>query len=282
MHSAEFHAPCYDLSATLDCGQAFRWKRVANGWEGVVKNRWVRLDQAGDNIRAHVLERPGKWEWLKDYLQIEAPYQEIVGSFPKDESLAAALRHCRGLRILKQEPWECLATFILSSTKQIVQIKQIVELLCQRFGDKVKSPAGEAWAFPSAQKIASLSEADLRACKMGFRAPYLKQTAELVARDGLNMEGLPLNAAREKLMELPGVGRKIADCVLLFAYGYPLAFPVDVWVMKAFKDLYFKRRKLNLKKALKFSETYFGPYGGYAQQYLFHYRRTILPRKLNV
>lgn len=281
MHSAAFQAPCYDLAATLDCGQAFRWKRFQNGWEGIVGKRWVYLEQQNETISAQTIVNAGDWLWLRSYLQLDAPYQEIISSFPADDSIKAALTHCRGLRILKQDPWECLATFILSSTKQIVQIKQIVELLCERFGDKIKSGSGIAYSFPGTEKVAQISEEDLRACKMGFRAPYLKGTAEIVAAEGLDLEGLSLAEARERLMTLPGVGRKIADCVLLFAYGCPLAFPVDVWVMKAFKDLYFKRRKLNLKKALKFSESYFGPYGGYAQQYLFHYRRTILPKKSN-
>jgi len=129
----------------------------------------------------------------------------------------------------------------------------------------------------SPERLARCKEADLRACKMGFRAPYLLETARAVAGgqfDLPKLAGLPMEMARAELMNLPGVGRKIADCVLLFAYGFPTAFPVDVWVMKALKQLYFpRRRKVNLRWLHRFSEEHFGPHGGYAQQYLFHYMR---------
>jgi N-glycosylase/DNA lyase len=183
--------------------------------------------------------------------------------------------------LLKQEPWECLASFILSSTKQIVQIQQIVALLCERFGEPVPAPRGNSFAFPSVERIATLTEADLRCCKMGFRAPYLKGSAEMILRGEVNLDAIramEVASARAELMRLPGVGRKIADCVLLFAYGFQEAFPVDVWVLKAIRQLYFPRRRPNPKKILKFTETYFGPNAGYAQQYLFHYMRTRIGR----
>jgi len=191
----------------------------------------------------------------------------------------AAVSACRGLRLLRQDPWECLASFILSSTKQIVQIRQIIALLCERYGQPVPGPAveGPAHTFPSATKLATLTEADLRGCKMGFRAPYLLETARIIAKGTLKLEelqGLPVEAARLKLIELPGVGRKIADCVLLFAYGFQSAFPVDVWILKALRQLYFPRRQVKMKKLHGFAANHFGPWGGYAQQYLFHYMRT--------
>src|SRR5690606_8710854 len=130
-------------------------------------------------------------------------------------------------------------------------------------------------------RIAKLSEAELRCCKMGFRAPYLKGSAEMILRGEVNLEGvrgLDLASARGELMRLPGVGRKIADCVLLFAYGFRAAFPVDVWVLKAIRELYFPRRRPDAKRIVKFTENYFGPNGGYAQQYLFHYMRTRIGR----
>ncbi|HEX4342206.1 MAG TPA: hypothetical protein VH255_02385, partial [Verrucomicrobiae bacterium] len=164
------------------------------------------------------------------------------------------------------------------STKQIVQIQQIVSLLCERFGDEVVIAPGfpVMRAFPSAARIASLTEADLRACKMGFRAPYLLGTARMIEERKVDLAAiaaLPVDKAREELMRFPGVGKKIADCVLLFAYGFPTAFPVDVWVMRALRELYFPRRRPTLKRLHHFSQTYFGANAGYAQQYLFHYMR---------
>jgi 3-methyladenine DNA glycosylase/8-oxoguanine DNA glycosylase len=241
------------------------------------------------------------------------------------------------LRVLRQDPWECLASFILSSTKQIVQIRQIVALLCERFGDPLTHPAdtlsmnlvaadvslrtlspmkvsvdsrrrlrfkgstreilfwenlsppnGERgasvpnenhlfYSFPSAKWLASVTEGELRACKMGFRAPYLLAAARRIADGKFDLERLrhlTLAEAREELMKLRGVGGKIADCVLLFAYGFDGAFPVDVWVERALRELYFPRRRVSDKRLQHFAATHFGPHAGYAQQYLFHYMRT--------
>jgi N-glycosylase/DNA lyase len=192
--------------------------------------------------------------------------------------MRAAVAACRGLRLLRQDPWECLASFILSSTKQIVQIRQIVACLCERFGEQVIVPKNHepVYSFPSVGRIAAAAEAELRACKMGFRAPNLRAAAHMIAAGAVDLDRvrvLPVGEAREALMRLPGVGRKIADCVLLFGYGFQDAFPVDVWVMKALRRLYFPRRSVPLKRLLEFTASHFGPHAGYAQQYLFHYAR---------
>ncbi len=272
----------YNLEQTLNSGQAFRWTHEQGSWTGVVGRRWVQLTSEPDAVLARVASPVAGWDWLVEYLQIQEPLDQILETFPKDEAMKAALATCDGLRLLRQDPWECLASFILSSTKQIVQIRQIIQELCRRFGEPVPVPPGfaPAWSFPPARVIAELSDSTLRECKMGFRAPYLAAAARCVSRGELDLEGvrfLSLTEARERLMELPGVGAKIADCVLLFAYGFPKAFPIDVWVFKAIKELYFSpraRRKVNLGKVRLFAENYFGPNAGYAQQYLFHYMRT--------
>jgi N-glycosylase/DNA lyase len=200
--------------------------------------------------------------------------------------MRAAVANCRGLRLLRQDPWECLASFILSSTKQIVQIRQIVSLLCERFGEactvepaaRTDSATGRTlqFAFPTAERLAACSEVELRDCKMGFRAPSLLKAARRIAEGKFDLEkirSLDYAAARAELMTLRGVGGKIADCVLLFAYGFDSAFPVDVWVERALQQLYFPRRRASHKRLLNFAATHFGPHAGYAQQYLFHYMR---------
>ncbi len=270
----------YDLATTLASGQAFRWRPSGRGWEGVIGNRWVRLRSVGDQIEADTCAPAGDWRWLLDYLQLEVDLSRVLAAFPDDAPLRAATTACRGLRLLRQEPWECLASFILSSTKQIVQIRQIITLLCERFGEPVATPtATEAVrAFPRIERIAACSEAELRACKMGFRAPYLRATAQMLVRGEAKLNSLHdlrCDQARAELLKFPGVGRKIADCVLLFAYGFPEAFPVDVWVMKALRQLYFSRRRPSLKRLQHFAATYFGSQAGYAQQYLFHYVRVM-------
>lgn len=277
--SKTFNVRDYDLTATLTSGQAFRWERRDRSWIGIIGNHWVTLRGDEFSITADCAEPISDWNWLTEYLQLDLDLGEILVKFPDDEPMRAAVTACRGLRLLRQEPWECLASFILSSTKQIVQIRQIVGVLCERYGDSVPSAAnfGPTYAFPSPARLARCTEAELRACKMGFRACYLRETAGLVASgqfDLNRLRELPVEIAREELMTLPGVGRKIADCVLLFAYGFQSAFPVDVWVMKALRQLYFSKQKVTMQRLHRFAAEHFGVCGGYAQQYLFHYMRT--------
>jgi N-glycosylase/DNA lyase len=281
-----FEVTDYDLGATLDCGQAFRWEPVEGGWEGIVAGCWVRLEGDPAGLRAETAVDPGDWAWLRRYLAIDDDPGAIAATFPADPALAEAVQACRGLRVLRQEPWECLASFILSSTKQIVQIRQIVGRLAARFGEPVAGGEGRAaaFAFPTPGVLAAATEAELRSCRMGFRAPYLRGTATEVASGRLDLAGLarePLESARARLMELPGVGRKIADCVLLFGLGFPAAFPVDVWVMRVLRELYFPGRRPSPARLREFSETHFGPFGGHAQQYLFHWRRRLAGRVAN-
>lgn len=277
--SKNFDVRDYDLSATLISGQAFRWRWQDESWIGVVGNRWVRLRADRFSIIAETVQPISDWSWLTEYLQVNVDLSEVLLKFPNDKPMRAAMAACRGLRLLRQDPWECLASFILSSTKQIVQIQQIISLLCERFGEAIPSSPGfgPAYTFPSASRLARCTEAELRGCKMGFRAPYLRETAGLIASgqfDPVRVGEMPVETAREELMKLPGVGRKIADCVLLFAYGFQSAFPVDVWVMKALRQLYFPKRKVNMQRMHRFAAEHFGPCAGYAQQYLFHYMRT--------
>jgi N-glycosylase/DNA lyase len=269
----------YDLAATLNSGQAFRWESRDGGWEGIVAARWVRLTATARAITAQTAAPPPDWDWLARHLRLDDDLDAILATFPDDTPLRAAVAACRSLRLLRQDPWECLATFILSSTKRITHIRRIVATLCRRFGEPVPVPAGRepGFAFPTPARLAARTEAELRGCGMGFRAPYLLAAARRVAAGELDLALLhrrSLAEARAALTSLPGVGRKIADCVLLFACGFDAAFPVDVWVGKALRELYFPRRRPAPRRLLAFTETHFGPYAGYAQQYLFHYRRT--------
>jgi N-glycosylase/DNA lyase len=270
----------YDLTATLSSGQVFRWRPDDQGWTGIIGPHWVRLEADGSSVAATTTRPVADWDWLAQYLQIELDLSAVIAGFPDDEAMRSAVAACRGLRLLRQDPWECLASFILSSTKQIVQIQQIIALLCERFGEALPTPVGHApaHAFPQPERLAGATEPELRNCKMGFRAPYLLAAARAIAAGEIDLariQHLPLPEARAELLKLNGVGPKIADCVLLFAYGFAGAFPVDVWVMKALRQLYFPRRRPSRQRLQNFTETYFGAHAGYAQQYLFHYMRTI-------
>jgi N-glycosylase/DNA lyase len=281
---SEFLVREYDLAATLASGQAFRWKFRGDAWEGVIHGRWVRLRQTNATIEATTADPQADWHWLSNYLRLDDDHAAALASFPDDEPMRAAAEHCHGLRLLRQEPWECLASFILSSTKQIVQIQQCVSLLSERYGQRV--PAAKEsepqFAFPTPARIAATSELELRECKMGFRAKYLLAAARRVDAGELNLANLPrqsLAEARSALMECLGVGRKIADCVLLFALGFDEAFPIDVWVERALRQMYFPKRRVPRARLERFAATHFGPHAGLAQQYLFHSLRTAKGRE---
>jgi N-glycosylase/DNA lyase len=271
----------YDLAATLESGQVFRWHPCGDSWVGVVGRNVVCLRPTPEGIQAQTAGPQKNWDWLRDFLQTDVDLKKILATFPDDEPMRAAVAACRGLRVLRQEPWECLAAFILSANKQITQIRQIISQLCERFGEPLEPTPGlcsrRFFSFPSPEIIAAATEGELRACKMGFRAPHLRATARQIAGGRFDLQkisGLDLAAARAELMKLPGVGGKIADCVLLFAYGFDAAFPVDVWVQRALRRWYFPRRKISERKLREFAAAHFGPHAGYAQQYLFHFIRT--------
>src|SRR5438876_9177011 len=173
--SKTFPVRDYDLSATLSSGQAFRWQSRDDSWIGIIGTHWVRLCSDEFSITAETAEPIADWNWLTTYLQLEVDLSAVLLTFPDDEPMRSALAGCRGLRLLRQEPWECLASFILSSTKQIVQIQQIIGHLTERFGEPVAClpEYGNAYAFPSPSRLARATEKELRDCKMGFRAPYL-------------------------------------------------------------------------------------------------------------
>jgi N-glycosylase/DNA lyase len=269
----------YDLAATLNSGQAFRWIPHNDDWEGVIGQRWVRLRLLPYAIKAQCVAHPNDWTWLTRYLQSSICLDAILDSFPKhDPHLQRAVQSCLGLRLLVQDPWECLASFILSSSKQIIQIRQIIQLLTESFGVPVDVPHNHPprHAFPDPHVIARLDEPQLRACKTGFRAASLLHAARYVA-DHPNflpsLANLPTIAARDSLTRLPGVGEKIANCVLLFACGHASAFPVDTWILRTLQQLYFPQRHPKPVELRAFIASHFGPHAGYAQQYLFHYAR---------
>jgi N-glycosylase/DNA lyase len=268
----------YALDATLGSGQAFGWQFHEGGWSGVVGHRWVELRQTPAGILAKAAAPTADWSWLIDYLQTAFDLPAALQSFPPDPILTAAVRSYHGLHLLRQDPWVCLASFLLSATKQILQIQQIHQELCRRFGQTVAALPGRpnAFCFPDPATLAGAGEAALRECRMGFRARYLHNAARHIAEgflDLTSLRGLPLAKARQQLLALPGVGRKIADCVLLFACDQPRAFPVDVWIARTLRSHYFEGRPVSLPTLQRFAEEHFGPHAGLAQQYLFHYAR---------
>jgi N-glycosylase/DNA lyase len=211
------------------------------------------------------------------YFALDHPLAQICDSFPKDPVMNAARDFCRGLRIIRQPKWECLATFICSSMKQVAHIRQMSLALRKRFGEQRKLGNQLVYSFPPAHRLAHASEKELLGCKLGYRAKNLRATARRVSSCQADLEAwsaLSDAELRKNLCALPGVGPKIANCVMLFAYERLRAFPIDVWIERVLRQHYFSRRKKMIASRLRqFIETYFGEHGGYAQQYLFHHAR---------
>ena len=281
--SKKFLISDYNLDATLSSGQSFRWQKLGNCWEGIIGDKWIRLRANHNCIIAESSSQQHNWEWLKKYLQLDFNLNNAIESFPDDKPMKNALNATPGLRLLRQDYWETLAAFILSATKQIVQIQQMVSLLSQRYGKQIASNGDlPAFTFPTIEAIADCSETELRACKLGFRAPNLLQAARDILDNKINWQKIPLmgsNEAREELIKLRGVGQKIADCVLLFAGGHQHVFPIDVWIERALQRLYFTKSKPSSHQLRNFADNYFGPFAGLAQQYIFHHARIHLKLK---
>jgi N-glycosylase/DNA lyase len=214
---------------------------------------------------------------VEHYFALDHPLAEICDSFPKDPVMNAARHFCRGLRIIRQPKWECLATFICSSMKQVAHIRQISMALRKRFGEQRRIDDHLVYTFASPPRLAQALEKELRDCKLGYRAKNLRKTARLVSSGQADLEAwsaLPDAELRKQLCALPGVGPKIANCVMLFAYERLRAFPIDVWIERVLRQHYFSgRKKMTAQGLRQFSKTYFGEHGGYAQQYLFHHAR---------
>jgi N-glycosylase/DNA lyase len=284
MKFTNIRAPDFDLEKTLDSGQVFHWEKVGEGFVGAIGDRAVYVEQRADVLKICDGEAPSPTREARvlpgivaRYFALDHPLAEICNSFPKDPLMNAARDFCRGLRIIRQPKWECLATFICSSMKQVAHIRQISLALRKRFGEQRKTGNQLVYSFPPAHPLAQVSEKELLECKLGYRGKNLRATARLVSSGQADLEmwsALSDAELRKQLCVLPGVGPKIANCVMLFAYERLRAFPIDVWIERVLRQHYFSRRKRMTPQRLRdFSETYFGAHGGYAQQYLFHHTR---------
>ena len=284
MTFTKIRARDFDLEKTLNSGQVFHWEKVGCGFVGTIDDHAFYLEQRGEFLKVRDGEPPSHTREprvlpgiVERYFALDHPLAEICDSFPQDQVMNAARDFCHGLRIIRQAKWECLATFICSSMKQVAHIRQISLELRKRFGEQQRIGDQLVYTFAAPRRIAQASEKELRDCKLGYRAKNLRATARLVSSGQADLEAwstLSDTELRKQLCELPGVGPKIANCVMLFAYERLRAFPIDVWIERVLRQHYFSgRKKMTAQRLRQFSETYFGQHRGYAQQYLFHHAR---------
>jgi N-glycosylase/DNA lyase len=268
-----------DLDLTFSCGQAFRWAPEEGAWRGVVgrAEAVVRLGEDGQLLIEARGEDPGARVW-SDYFRLEEdPVIHLDGA--SELRALPGLEPLLGLRLLRQDPWETVASFICSAAANILKISRCVDGIASRFGEPI--PGSARSAFPPPAVLARARESELRAAGLGFRAPLLLATARRLARDPLSWDALrraPIDEARAALQSLPGVGAKIADCALLFGLGRLDAYPVDRWIRRATMEMAGRRKASD--RELDEWALRLGPGRGYLQQLLFHLRRTggPLPR----
>lgn len=251
----------FNLNHTLESGQLFRYFKEDTGWRVNHRDVSFRVEQQNDKL---IFDGTSERE-IKRFLGLTQNFEEITRELDKDKTISQLRKQLHGLRILKQDPWECLVGFICSSASNIPKIKMNLNLITQNFGINGK--------FPNPGELNDLEL--LKKCKVGFRAKYLYEMNKKVDEEFLkSIYKLSYEDAKTKLVELPGVGEKIADCVLLFAYNKFEAFPVDTWMKKVMEELYLKK-ETPVKEISSFGRQKFGKYAGYAQQYLYHWRRNV-------
>ncbi len=258
----------FDLDETLNCGQSFRFRQCEDGfYEGVVKEKYLRVALSNDKkyiLFANTDEDEIKNIWT-DYFDLNTDYNKIVQEISEISPLMQKIvEHAPGIRILRQEPFEALCSFIISQNNNIPRITKIISSLCERYGNKCEN-SDEKHCFPSVDVMASLSEKELRAVGCGFRDKYLLDAAKKIKSNEINLEeisNMELEKARATLQKIKGVGPKVADCILLYGMHRLECFPVDVWIKKAMCTLFPEK-----------DVSSFGKYAGIAQQYIYHYSR---------
>ncbi|MBQ4556719.1 MAG: DNA-3-methyladenine glycosylase 2 family protein [Clostridia bacterium] len=269
------YAPDYDIERTFTCGQCFRFKRNENSpyaceYHGIAHGRYMRFaSDANGNV--HIIGAPFEEVeslWLH-YLGLDRDYDEIkrqvLADFGGHKFMSAAIKQTGGLRILAQERFETLCSFIISQNNNIPRISKIIESLSERFGEPIETPFGIKYAFPTAERLSEVDVEEFTALKMGYRAKYISDAAKRVASGTLALDSLSADNAREELLSVLGVGEKVASCIRLFAIEDLSAFPVDVWIKRVAETRF--GGQLDVSKT--------GIYGGVAQQYLFCYEREL-------
>lgn len=279
----------YHLERTLRSGQCFRWVVTARGARGVVDGTVARVRQSTGGLSIAWEGPKGSRQRLLRHLGADQPLSAIEAALAQDAVLRRLLRKTSGIAIMRQDFWECLVSYIVSAFNNIPKIQMSVRYLARRFGEQIPirtdadgvtkrhlsragGADGDAWMFPAPERLADAGLGALRSCVLGYRAPYVRSLARRVADGQVDLHAmarLRFDEARALLLDLPGVGEKVADCVLLFALGRHEAFPVDVWVQRAVERWYFGGRTQTPRAIRAWARDRFGLLAGYAQQHLF-------------
>jgi len=271
-----------DIDNSINSGQVFLWEKQGSDWYGVNGQDILKINKNG------VIKsiRNSKTEFFRKNDNM----QEIIKSISKDKTVKKAVKEYEGLRIFEQDPFQCLISFIISSNSNIQKIKNSLEKITKKFGKKVKIQNKEFFLFPKPEKIANASINEIKACGVGYRAPFIKEAAKMVILKQINFEYLKkcdYYEAKKNICLVPGIGNKVADCIMLFSLNKLEAFPLDTWMIKILEKYYSKEFKIKTKTITQKQYellhekivNYFGPYCGYSQQYLFKMEREKKDKK---
>ena len=270
------HLSDFNLKYTLESGQSFRWNRVDDAYYGVVEGRILKILQRGNTLIIDSSQDEDEsifTSHLSHYLDLDRELASILAIVNVDAYIDRAINRFWGMRILNQELWETIASFILSQNNNMGRIRSIIRSLSERFGQRLEFEGYVDYTFPGPQTLADVGVDEIFACGTGYRAAYLWNAANNIANGELVLDALTqmdYPDAKHELMKLEGVGEKVADCICLFSLGHLSALPVDVWIKRIFETIYLRRRA-TLREIQEFAKNYFGEFVGYAQQYLFHY-----------
>jgi len=266
----------FNITHIFECGQCFRWNREDDGsYTGVVKNKVINVLQQENTVEFNNINTDD-FDIIKNYFDFDTDYETIKNTLNTDEIMAEAIKFGEGIRILNQEEWETMISFMISANNRIPMIKKVIENLSISFGDYIGNYRGkEYFSFPTAERLSAAPVERILECKTGFRAPRIKAAATrfLTEKDKIyNIKNMSYDEGLAYLKTYKGIGDKVANCILLFSMKHFDTFPVDVWVRRVMQTLYVSKETKDAD-IRKFAENKFGKYSGFAQQYLFYYAR---------
>lgn len=264
----------FNIMEILECGQCFRFEKKGELFYTIVAyKRVLNIQQFEDRVEFYPCNKEDFEKIWINYFDLNTNYDEIKKELEKDDIVKKAIKYADGIRILNQEPWECLISFIISQNNRIPMIKQVIKNISERYGEK----DGENFLFPNLEQLRKATPEELRECKTGFRDKYILDAIEKIYQNKVDFSKYnqyTTEQAKENLLLIKGVGTKVADCVLLFSLNKKDVFPTDVWVKRVMEYFYFNEKDTSIKEIHKFAEEKWGKLAGYAQQYLFYYARS--------
>jgi len=271
-----------DIDNSINSGQVFLWQKSKNYWYGIDGQNILKINQKGKIKSMQNM----KTSFLRENDDIE----KIIKSISKDKTIKKAVKKYEGLRIFNQDPFQCMISFIISSNSNIQKIKSSLEKISRKFGKKVVIEDQEFFLFPKPEKIAKASISEIKTCGVGYRAPFIKEAAKMVTEKKINFEYLKnsdYDETKRNLRLIPGIGNKVADCIMLFSLNKLDAFPLDTWMIKILEKYYSKEFQIGTKTITEKQYEilhekivdYFGPYCGFAQQFLFKMERENYEKK---